>query len=700
MGLFFAYILKSSLCLVAFYLFYKVLLSRETFYRFNRFALLSIMALSAVLPLVQITLEHPSEVGQTIVSVEDWLVEGGSVEEAAPVLTWPQAFVLLYMVGVLFFVLRHVFSVGRLLQLLRYGRRVDAGPYLSDAEGITLIAVDDKLSPFSWMRYIVVSEKDLHENVREILLHECAHIRHRHSWDLLVAEVCIFLQWFNPAAWLLKQELQTIHEYEADSEVLRSGIDARQYQLLLIRKAVGTRLYSMANSLNHSNLKKRITMMMKRKSNPWARLKYAYVLPLAAIAVAAFARPEVQNASSEISAVKVNDLVGNLVTNLEEKFTLPDSNVQLPQDSIYEIVETMPVFPGGEAGMLKFLSDNIKYPAEAQEAGIEGRVFTRFVIYEDGTVDNVEILRSVHPLLDAEAGRVVKAMPKWAPARHDGKAVKVRYSLPLVFRLQGVDTQASSTTSSYQDTPQGRIYEVVEEPCRFPGGDVALLKYLSDNVKYPEEALKAGIQGRVTAMFVINEDGSVGDVEIVRSYHSSLNAEAIRVVKSMSKWTPARHDGMPVKVRYTVPIIFSLQGGESTSQTNAPAAKISKAPEYVGGEKALYTFLAQNVKYPTNAQEANVQGRAVVELTIAADGTMVNPHVTSSVHPLLEREALRVVNMLQRWNPAVNENGQAVSATITLPFSFFVADGNGNISQRDKSVEAGNEIIVVGQNKS
>ena len=188
MGLFFAYILKSSLCLVAFYLFYKVLLSRETFYRFNRFALLSIMALSAVLPLVQITLEHPSEVGQTIVSVEDWLVEVVSVEEAAPVLTWPQAFVLLYMVGVLFFVLRHVFSVGRLLQLLRYGRRGDAGPYLSDAEGITLIAVDDKLSPFSWMRYIVVSEKDLHENVREILLHECAHIRHRHSWDLLVAE--------------------------------------------------------------------------------------------------------------------------------------------------------------------------------------------------------------------------------------------------------------------------------------------------------------------------------------------------------------------------------------------------------------------------------------------------------------------------------------------------------------------------------
>ncbi|MBR3626471.1 MAG: M56 family metallopeptidase [Bacteroidaceae bacterium] len=700
MGPFLVYILKSSLCLVAFYLFYKVLLSRETFYRFNRFALLSLMAFAAVLPLVQIPLYQPSEVGQTLAYVEDWLVEVVSVEQVSkPVLTWPQALALLYLIGVVFFIMRHVYSVSRLLQLLRKGRREDAVRYLSDAQGIKLIVVADGLAPFSWMRYIVIGEKDLRENAREILLHERAHIRHHHSIDLLVAEVCLFFQWFNPAAWLLKQELQTIHEYEADGDVLLSGIDARHYQLLLIKKAVGTRLYSMANSLNHSNLKKRITMMMKRKSNPWARLKYAYVLPLAAIAVAAFARPEVQNASSEISAVKVNDLVGNLVTNLEEKFTLPDSNVPLPPDSIYEIVEIMPVFTGGAAGMMKFLSDNIKYPAEAQEAGIEGRVFTRFVINEDGSVSDVEILRSVHPLLDAEAIRVVKAMPKWTPGKVGGKAVKVRYSLPLVFRLQGESTPQNNTPVANKIGKDG-IYEIVDTPPIYPGGEAALLKFISDNIKYPEEAFKAGTQGRVTTIFIINEDGSVSDVDVVRSVHPLLDAEAVRVVSSMPKWTPGKAGGKAVKVRFTMPVTFRLQGGESTSQTNAPVAKLSKTPEYIGGDKALYTFLAQNMKYPAEAQDAGVQGRAVVELTIAADGSMVNPHVTSSVHPLLEKEALRVVSMLQRWNPAVNENGQAVSATITLPISFFVADADGNIAQRDKSVEAGNEIIVVGQNKS
>ena len=133
------------------------------------------------------------------------------------------------------------------------------------------------------MHWIVIARKDLEENGREILIHELAHIRNRHSWDLLLADLCIFVQWFNPAAWLLKQELQNIHEYEADETVLREGVNARNYQMLLIKKAVGTRLYSMANNFNHSSLKKRITMMLKEKSNPWARAKYLYILPLAAL---------------------------------------------------------------------------------------------------------------------------------------------------------------------------------------------------------------------------------------------------------------------------------------------------------------------------------------------------------------------------------------------------------------------------------
>ena len=326
MGLFFVYILKSSVCLAIFYLFYRLLLARETFHRFNRFSLLGILLLSCLLPLVEVSVKQETEVHQTMLTLEQLLMmadavnatEAGARAETATV-TWIQVALLVYLAGIVFFAFRNVYSLVRLLMLLKSGKKEDIGSYLPGRkERVTLIVHNCDIAPFSWMGYIVISRKDLEENGREILIHELAHIHNRHSWDLLVADVCIFFQWFNPASWLLKQELQNIHEFEADETVIKEGVDAKLYQLLLIKKAVGTRLYSMANSFNHSKLKKRITMMLKEKSNPWARLKYLYVLPLAAIAVTAFARPEISEKVEEISAVKVNDLAEIVEKKSEE----------------------------------------------------------------------------------------------------------------------------------------------------------------------------------------------------------------------------------------------------------------------------------------------------------------------------------------------------------------------------------------------
>lgn len=318
MGLFFVYIVKSSVCLTGFYLFYRLLLSKETFHRFNRIALLTLLLLSLLLPLVQLTTIEQTEVHQTMLTIEQLLMMADMpVSEVTPAeavtLSGIQILLMVYLSGVLFFACRHIYSLGRLLMLLRSGEKEKM------ENGMTLVIHQQKISPFSWMKYIVISKVDLEEDGREILIHEAAHVRNRHSVDLLIADICIFFQWFNPASWLLKQELQNIHEYEADESVIREGVNAGQYQLLLIKKAVGTRLYSMANSFNHSKLKKRITMMLKEKSNPWARLKYLYVLPLAAIAVTAFARPEISGKMDEISAVKVNDFVQIVGTKVPEK---------------------------------------------------------------------------------------------------------------------------------------------------------------------------------------------------------------------------------------------------------------------------------------------------------------------------------------------------------------------------------------------
>lgn len=335
----------------------------------------------------------------------------------------------------------------RLLMLLKSGSRQHVDCYLPGRrEHVTLIVHNKEVAPFSWMKYIVISRKDLEENGREILIHELAHIRNRHSLDLLVADVCVFFQWFNPASWLMKQELQNIHEYEADEAVIEEGVDAKQYQLLLIKKAVGTRLYSMANSFNHSKLKKRITMMLKEKSSPWACLKYLYVLPVAAVAVTAFARPEVSEKVEEISAVKVNDLAAIVETKVAESVgdtTKPagvtyvpvEVNEKLKGTPVLTVVEQMPAYPGGMAALMEYFKENMRYPASAKERGLQGRVTVQFVVDKDGSIKEPKVIRSIDQELDEEALRLVKSMSKWEPGRQNGEPVAVKFAVPVPFKL-------------------------------------------------------------------------------------------------------------------------------------------------------------------------------------------------------------------------------------------------------------------------
>lgn len=428
MGAFFVYILKAAVCLAAFYLFYKLLLSRETFHRFNRFALLGIVAVSFIVPCVELTAHYSTEISRSFTSLERFM-EYSSVDVEAAAAAVPafrrQGLILsVYVLGALFFAVRQGWSMHRMYRLLHRGACVRG------EDGVKILVYEGEIAPFSWMNYMVVSRRDYEEHAPAILAHEKAHIRKKHSYDILLVDICMILQWFNPAIWLLKRELQNIHEYEADEAVLKRGIDAKNYQLLLIKKAVGTRLYSMANSFNHSSLKKRITMMRKKRSNAWARLKYVYVLPLAAIAVAAFARPEVSSGLNEISSSKVMEL-SEFVQTESAKIV----EAKKDTDVVFQVVEEMPEFPGGMEELFKFMSTNLKYPVSAQKARKQGRVVIQCTVEKDGSLSEVKVVRSVDPDLDAEAVRVVSAMPKWKPGRQRGQVVRVKYALPVIFKL-------------------------------------------------------------------------------------------------------------------------------------------------------------------------------------------------------------------------------------------------------------------------
>ena len=562
MGIFFVYILKSSVCLALFYLFYRLLLSKETFHRFNRLALLGLLMVSSLVPLLKITMAGMAEVSQPLWSLEEMMLMAEA--EPAEVLVetpsrfpWIALMFLVYLSGILFFVGRHVWSLGRMVSLLRTSEKERL------EGGITLFVHDNKeVAPFSWMKYIVVSRQDLEENRRAVLAHERAHIRNLHSWDLLLAEVCIFLQWFNPAAWLLKQELQTIHEYEADEWVINNGIDAKTYQLLLIKKAVGARLYSIANSFNHSSLKKRITMMIKKKSNPWARLKYLYVLPLAAVAVAAFARPEVSNELNEISSVKVNDLTSIVKTEevksvenfSDEKFVL---NGQVMEHSSKNPVPGASIIiRGTTVGTLsdedgKFSLDVKKGDVivvsyiglQTQQLPIEGA--GNLVVWMKDDVQSMEEMTVLGDgsnrvgILNGEPGKKVVSVEEIPEVKI--KEVKV---------------------DETEQSPSDATFQVVEEMPEFPGGMQACMVFLAKNIKYPVSAQEAKIEGRVIVQFIVKKDGSIADPIVMRGVSPELDAEALRVVSLMPNWKPGRQRGKTVNVKYNIPIRFRLQQDE------------------------------------------------------------------------------------------------------------------------------------------
>ncbi len=340
MGTFLIYLIKSGTCLLLFYLFFKVLLSKETFFRFNRCVLLLGIVICSALPLIQLNLgvsflQHPfkelenallstenkqetSDSSPTLsqLSLEILSISEGSIDKAPSKetkTTLPQILFTGYLIGISVSSILLIISVLKMGIVIRKGRKIKQNKHI-------LILVKENICPFSWWNYIIINENDYKNHSKEILLHEQVHVQQKHTIDILFLEAITLLYWFNPGAWLLKKEIRDIHEYEADSGVLKQGIDATKYQLLLVKKAVGARYHAIANSFNHSKIKNRITMMLKEKSNTQARLKIAVFIPLAAVALQAFAHSK--------TSVITNEVSDSEVTNFNEKAT------ENPQDSV------------------------------------------------------------------------------------------------------------------------------------------------------------------------------------------------------------------------------------------------------------------------------------------------------------------------------------------------------------------------------
>ena len=398
------YSLKVAILTTAFYLCWRMLLSKETLHRLNRFVLVLIPPVSMILPFCVITF-HKTVI---IPATETAAQAGAAMEASAPsALGAGIVAVAVYLAGVALVLFRILWSIWKIGRLIRSGYQVPV-----EGEKYRLVVTEEDVEPFSWMNFIVLSRKDYEAGNPEIILHEQAHINLRHSPDILMTDVLTAFQWYNPFVWMLGTDLRGIHEYEADEAVLKHGIDATQYQLFLIMKSAADHGYTLANSLRSGTIKNRIKMMIKRKTKAASSLKALLLIPIIGLSLAATARTVTDYQTPQ---------------NPEKKAPEP-----------FQLVEEKPSFNGGNAAdFSKWVNERLVYPKEAKDKKIEGRLVLSFVITEKGKMTDVRVLRGADPLLDAEAVRVVSSSPAWVPGKNkDGEYVPVTYTFPVIFKLK------------------------------------------------------------------------------------------------------------------------------------------------------------------------------------------------------------------------------------------------------------------------
>ena len=689
MGAFAVYILKSALLLALLVSLFMLFMSKETFHRINRYVMLSLILLSLAIPFVNVGAETPlsgmftaveesfaekrhctnrSAVEReneaalipdnaTLIGLEDsfsatgdWDVIFSSSEVSVPVVAepekietheshfkesvviekvpvWIQATVAIYIIGVLFLIIRQAVMYIQVARIIARSRVVDASIY--GCNGIRLRVHDGKEKPFSWFHWVVVSTEDLKEGAHEILIHETAHARAGHSWDIMLADAVIIMQWFNPLAWIMKNSLKDIHEFEADEAVINSGVNAREYQLLIIKKAVGARLYSIANSFNHSLTKKRITMMCKEKSKKWRCAKALYIVPVAAIAVLTFSTVEAANPATDETLPKGSEFVANNEKESAENYVqqVPDGD-----DKVYLACENAPAFPGGTHAMYKYLADNIKYPAEAKAAGKQGRVMVQFVVRKDGSVSDVSVAKSAgNLLLDNEAVRVVSSMPKWNPGTQGGKPVNVQYTIPVQFNLSD-----GMINNEKKDTEK-KDNRIVINRIVIGDGGVVVDTDAKDNALFVVDGKV--FDGDLKEL----ESSSIAHIEVIKN--SALTAELKEKYNAKDKkgiifitTSSASHAGIvgnPAPVvngkKEDAPFTVDFNVEERTTDDGEKIYQECEiAPEYPGGLAELMRWLSMNVRYPKAARDINGQGKVFVRFVVRADGSISNAEVVKS----------------------------------------------------------------------
>ena len=596
---FLIYDAKVAVLIAVFYMFYRLMLARETFHRVNRLVLLLTAVASFVLPLCVITMHETV----TMEAMPVMTVDNLTVDDVAPMPEpvvetpwWQILLPVLFMIGMVVTIGHTLMSMFRILMLIK---RSEKHP---QSDGTTIcVSGNADVPPFSWMHYIVMNQSDYAERNAAILAHERGHIRLRHSWDLLLVDTLTALQWFNPAMWMLRSDLRAIHEYEADGEVLSLGINARQYQYLLITKAASIGGYSLANGISHSTLKNRINMMLHKKSSQTSLLKLLALVPIVGLALA-------------VNAEKVQDVV---YTN-----TVAPSAEELVNEEILQ-AEPQPAEVVDEAKNKPITFQVVFSPEDSPIAGV-----TVLIVETGKPIKSAETDKDGKFVLD---NPVVGSLVTFTVVNYS-KGIRITKDMVAKGDVVKVAFEANR---SEKEEPEGtpdpnKAYDVVDEMPQFPGGPSALFEFISKNIQYPKEAVDANLQGRVIVSFVVEKDGSVSNAKVVRPIDPLLDAEALRVVNSMPKWIPGKQNGEAFRVKYTIPVTFRIEGGIKGADDPLVQKTTAYLAGYYAGKNGLpptpKTLILVDGKEVSYDELGKIKGESIDHMDVLKDKSAIEKY--------------------------------------------------------------------------
>jgi len=552
------YMVKAALCMAVLYFIYHIFLSRDTLYSRNRIFILLSLILSLILPLISIETRVPNDLQVFGRDLTGMAISGTiPAQEIAAnnfSFNWKNLLLIIYITGLVAAGLKLMVETISLFMLIVRKKK--------DEKNIISLS-DSKTSGFSAFGHIFIDKSLDPDEAEEIIRHEQKHLNRFHFFDILLAEILKIIQWFNPFVYLFDKSLRAVHEFQADEECLSSGIPVHSYQGLVMNQVFRSRIFNPSSSFSNPTLiKKRMIMMTKKRSKALANLKILLALPVLAVLLIIFSTCSEKIIDNE-----------TVIDDVKPTATAAMSKSGEPEPFV--VVEVMPMFPGGDSALLAYLSLNTKYPETAKANNIQGRVIIRFCVTETGGVDLISVLKGVDPEIDKEAIRVVSTLPTFKPGKQGGKDVPVWYMVPISFGLSdkslmpppppppppatevviidGIKVEKEKGDGSSEP------FVIVEEMPMFPGGDPAMLDYISNNVVYPGYAKANNISGKVILRFCVTEKGNVERATVLRGVHPSLDEEALRVVNTLPAFKPGKQKGKEVPVWYMVPVTFTLK---------------------------------------------------------------------------------------------------------------------------------------------